>query len=95
RWQPGDGDRDRASPPSSSSSSSSFAEVLRLVQSGQEPPGVRKPRATPTGDSPTASRGPPPAKPPPTPPRGWGGWTVGLSVPPLRRRYTALKTGDV
>uniref|UniRef100_A0A8V5G079 Peroxisomal membrane protein PEX14-like KPWE domain-containing protein n=1 Tax=Melopsittacus undulatus TaxID=13146 RepID=A0A8V5G079_MELUD len=41
----------------------SFSEVLRLVQSGQEPPGVRRPRASPTGDTPTASRLPPPAKP--------------------------------
>ncbi|KAM9565038.1 peroxisomal biogenesis factor 39 [Guaruba guarouba] len=41
----------------------SFAEVLRLVRSGQEPPGVRRPRASPTGDTPTASRLPPPAKP--------------------------------
>lgn len=41
----------------------SFAEVLRLVRSGREPPGVRHPRASPTGDSPTASRLPPPPKP--------------------------------
>ncbi|XP_053918314.1 uncharacterized protein C6orf226 homolog [Cuculus canorus] len=43
--------------------SASFAEVLRLVRSGQQPPGVRNPHASPTGDSPTASRLPPPTKP--------------------------------
>uniref|UniRef100_A0A8B9MRJ6 Peroxisomal membrane protein PEX14-like KPWE domain-containing protein n=1 Tax=Accipiter nisus TaxID=211598 RepID=A0A8B9MRJ6_9AVES len=37
--------------------------VLRLIQNGQEPPGLRHPRASPTGDSPTASRLPPPTKP--------------------------------
>ncbi|OPJ81692.1 hypothetical protein AV530_014684 [Patagioenas fasciata monilis] len=41
----------------------SFAEVLQLVRSGREPPGVRQPFASPTGASPTASRLPPPAKP--------------------------------
>ncbi|XP_054051962.1 uncharacterized protein C6orf226 homolog [Rissa tridactyla] len=56
----GDGDRAPAPP---TPAASSFGEVLRLVRSGQEPPGVRRPRASPTGDSPTASRGPPPAKP--------------------------------
>ncbi|XP_065487708.1 uncharacterized protein C6orf226 homolog [Caloenas nicobarica] len=41
----------------------SFAEVLRLVRRGREPPGVRHPFASPTGASPTASRLPPPTKP--------------------------------
>uniref|UniRef100_A0A8C8BIZ3 Peroxisomal membrane protein PEX14-like KPWE domain-containing protein n=1 Tax=Otus sunia TaxID=257818 RepID=A0A8C8BIZ3_9STRI len=41
----------------------SFAEVLRLVRSGREPPGVRRPLASPTGDSPTASRLLRPTKP--------------------------------
>ncbi|XP_040467790.1 uncharacterized protein C6orf226 homolog [Falco naumanni] len=47
-----------------------LAEVLRLVQSGQEPPGVRRPHVSPTGDSPTASRLPPPLKPWERPPHG-------------------------
>ncbi|XP_068009705.1 uncharacterized protein C6orf226 homolog [Melanerpes formicivorus] len=41
----------------------SFAELLQLVRSGQEPPGVRRPQASPTGDSPAASCLPLPAKP--------------------------------
>ncbi|XP_049689539.1 uncharacterized protein C6orf226 homolog [Accipiter gentilis] len=50
-------------PPPPSPAAPSFAEVLRLIQNGQEPPGLRHPRASPTGDSPTASRLPPPTKP--------------------------------
>uniref|UniRef100_A0A8D0FRX5 Peroxisomal membrane protein PEX14-like KPWE domain-containing protein n=1 Tax=Strix occidentalis caurina TaxID=311401 RepID=A0A8D0FRX5_STROC len=52
---------DRAPPPPPPAPS--FAEVLRLVRSGREPPGVRRPLASPTGDSPTASRLLPPTKP--------------------------------
>ncbi|XP_029890706.1 uncharacterized protein C6orf226 homolog isoform X2 [Aquila chrysaetos chrysaetos] len=50
-------------PPPPPPAAPSFAEVLRLIQNGQEPPGLRHPRASPTGDSPTASRLPPPTKP--------------------------------
>ncbi|CAM9900380.1 unnamed protein product [Bubo scandiacus] len=53
--------QDRAPPPPPPAPS--FAEVLRLVRSGREPPGVRRPLASPTGDSPTASRLLPPTKP--------------------------------
>lgn len=42
---------------------SSFAELLQLVQRGQAPAGVRCPNASPTNDSPTASRLPRPPKP--------------------------------
>uniref|UniRef100_A0A8B9IEP8 Peroxisomal membrane protein PEX14-like KPWE domain-containing protein n=1 Tax=Anser cygnoides TaxID=8845 RepID=A0A8B9IEP8_ANSCY len=50
---------------------SSFAELLRLVRSGQSPPGVRSPRAEPTGDTPTASSLPRPSKP----------WETGETLP--------------
>uniref|UniRef100_A0A803Y6P9 Peroxisomal membrane protein PEX14-like KPWE domain-containing protein n=1 Tax=Meleagris gallopavo TaxID=9103 RepID=A0A803Y6P9_MELGA len=42
---------------------SSFAELLQMVQRGQVPAGVRCPNASPTNDSPTASRLPRPPKP--------------------------------
>uniref|UniRef100_A0A8C4XQB0 Peroxisomal membrane protein PEX14-like KPWE domain-containing protein n=1 Tax=Falco tinnunculus TaxID=100819 RepID=A0A8C4XQB0_FALTI len=61
-----------------------LAEVLRLVQSGQEPPGVRRPHVSPTGGSPTASRLPPPPKPWERPPHGSAHSTT-ATVPVPRR----------
>uniref|UniRef100_A0A493TAK2 Peroxisomal membrane protein PEX14-like KPWE domain-containing protein n=1 Tax=Anas platyrhynchos platyrhynchos TaxID=8840 RepID=A0A493TAK2_ANAPP len=55
--QPAGGDENAPAAPSS------FAELLRLVRSGRSPPGVRSPRAAPTGDTPTASSLPRPKKP--------------------------------
>uniref|UniRef100_A0A8C4IWZ2 Peroxisomal membrane protein PEX14-like KPWE domain-containing protein n=1 Tax=Dromaius novaehollandiae TaxID=8790 RepID=A0A8C4IWZ2_DRONO len=49
--------------PSAQPAPASLAEVLRLVQSGRAPPGVRRPHAAPTQDPPTASRLPRPPKP--------------------------------
>uniref|UniRef100_A0A8C3C9Z6 Peroxisomal membrane protein PEX14-like KPWE domain-containing protein n=1 Tax=Cairina moschata TaxID=8855 RepID=A0A8C3C9Z6_CAIMO len=59
--QPAGGEED-AEPPVPAAPSS-FAELLRLVRSGRSPPGVRSPRAAPTGDTPTASSLPRPKKP--------------------------------
>uniref|UniRef100_A0A8C2SUW4 Peroxisomal membrane protein PEX14-like KPWE domain-containing protein n=1 Tax=Coturnix japonica TaxID=93934 RepID=A0A8C2SUW4_COTJA len=67
--------RPRASPGDSAPpapATPSFAELLQLVQRGQAPAGVRYPNASPTNDSPTASRLPRPPKPWESHPGRWG-----------------------
>ncbi|XP_054676228.1 uncharacterized protein C6orf226 homolog [Grus americana] len=63
RWYRPGRAMERAPAPAAPPPAPSFAEVLQLVRSGRELPGVRRAHASPTGDTPTPSRLPLPTKP--------------------------------